>query len=184
MSSSLRWLYAPSAFHFTLSAPYAVVARMHTSRTACPGVSLSYDIDNDGYISNAELFTVLKMMTGDNLNDEQLQQIVDKTIIDAVGSAVCHVAVMRWPRWPASTKRMDRLMSLCVHQSGWFSRRPCDRRQPIYCQRLALTGLALPPGSYSAFAPRGVVVRTKMVMARSALRSSPCLLQIPILRTK
>ncbi len=101
---------------------------------------LSYDIDNDGYISNAELFTVLKMMTGDNLNDEQLQQIVDKTIIDAVGSAVCHVAVMRWPRWPASTKRMDRLMSLCVHQSGWFSRRPCDRRQPIYCQRLALTG--------------------------------------------
>lgn len=24
------------------------------------------------------------MMTGDNLNDEQLQQIVDKTIIDAV----------------------------------------------------------------------------------------------------
>jgi serine/threonine-protein phosphatase 2B regulatory subunit len=42
-----------------------------------------YDIDNDGYISNGELFTVLKGMVGDNLNDVQLQQIVDKTIIDA-----------------------------------------------------------------------------------------------------
>eukprot|EP01080_Neovahlkampfia_damariscottae_P012387 gene12387-6054_t len=42
-----------------------------------------YDIDGDGYISNGELFTVLKGMVGDNLNDVQLQQIVDKTIIEA-----------------------------------------------------------------------------------------------------
>ena len=41
-----------------------------------------YDIDNDGYISNGELFQVLKMMVGNNLNDIQLQQIVDKTIIE------------------------------------------------------------------------------------------------------
>jgi Ca2+-binding EF-hand superfamily protein len=41
-----------------------------------------YDIDNDGYISNGELFQVLKMMVGDNLNDVQLQQIVDKTILE------------------------------------------------------------------------------------------------------
>merc|ERR1739848_521106 len=40
-----------------------------------------YDIDRDGYISNGELFQVLKMMTGSNLTDMQLQQIVDKTII-------------------------------------------------------------------------------------------------------
>merc|ERR1712018_714057 len=40
-----------------------------------------YDIDRDGYISNGELFQVLKMMTGSNLTDQQLQQIVDKTII-------------------------------------------------------------------------------------------------------
>lgn len=33
-----------------------------------------YDIDGDGYISNGELFTVLKMMVGDNLGDVQLQQ--------------------------------------------------------------------------------------------------------------
>lgn len=40
-----------------------------------------YDINNDGFISNGELFKVLKMMVGDNLNDIQLQQIVDKTIL-------------------------------------------------------------------------------------------------------
>ncbi|XP_078492228.1 calcineurin subunit B type 1 [Ciona intestinalis] len=42
-----------------------------------------YDIDNDGFISNGELFQVLKMMVGNNLKDTQLQQIVDKTIIYA-----------------------------------------------------------------------------------------------------
>eukprot|EP00088_Acartia_fossae_P063294 TRINITY_DN7702_c0_g1_i1.p1 TRINITY_DN7702_c0_g1~~TRINITY_DN7702_c0_g1_i1.p1 ORF type:complete len:179 (-),score=9.83 TRINITY_DN7702_c0_g1_i1:93-602(-) len=40
-----------------------------------------YDVDNDGYISNGELFQVLKMMVGNNLKDAQLQQIVDKTIL-------------------------------------------------------------------------------------------------------
>ena len=34
-----------------------------------------YDIDNDGFIGNGELFTVLKKMCGDNLADTQLQQI-------------------------------------------------------------------------------------------------------------
>ena len=42
-----------------------------------------YDIDNDGFISNGELFHVLKLMVGSNLKDTQLQQIVDKTIIYA-----------------------------------------------------------------------------------------------------
>ncbi|XP_063692617.1 calcineurin subunit B type 1-like [Bolinopsis microptera] len=42
-----------------------------------------YDIDQDGYISNGELFQVLKMMVGTNLKDVQLQQIVDKTILIA-----------------------------------------------------------------------------------------------------
>jgi len=40
-----------------------------------------YDLDGDGFISNEELFTVLKMMTGDNLTDVQLQQIVNRTIL-------------------------------------------------------------------------------------------------------
>jgi serine/threonine-protein phosphatase 2B regulatory subunit len=42
-----------------------------------------YDIDRDGFISNEELFQVLKMMVGDNLKDLQIQQIVDKTIMYA-----------------------------------------------------------------------------------------------------
>lgn len=42
-----------------------------------------YDIDRDGFISNGELFLVLKMMVGGNLKDAQLQQIVDKTIMEA-----------------------------------------------------------------------------------------------------
>ena len=42
-----------------------------------------YDMDGDDYISNGELFQVLKMMVGDNLDDTQLQQIVDKTILEA-----------------------------------------------------------------------------------------------------
>ncbi|XP_037654384.1 calcineurin subunit B type 2 [Choloepus didactylus] len=40
-----------------------------------------YDMDKDGYISNGELFQVLKMMVGGNLKDGPLQQLVDKTII-------------------------------------------------------------------------------------------------------
>lgn len=42
-----------------------------------------YDIDGDGYIGNGELFMVLKSMVGNNLNDTQLQEIVDKTILEA-----------------------------------------------------------------------------------------------------
>jgi serine/threonine-protein phosphatase 2B regulatory subunit len=34
-----------------------------------------YDIDRDNYISNGELFLVLKMMVGNNLKDQQLQQV-------------------------------------------------------------------------------------------------------------
>ena len=39
-------------------------------------------MDRDGYISNGELYIVLKMMVGNNLRDQQLQQIVDKTIME------------------------------------------------------------------------------------------------------
>lgn len=40
-------------------------------------------MDCDGFISNGELFLVLKSMIGDNLEDVQLQQIVDKSIMEA-----------------------------------------------------------------------------------------------------
>jgi serine/threonine-protein phosphatase 2B regulatory subunit len=54
-----------------------------TSQDKLKFVFKIYDIDGDGFISNGELFKVLKMMVGDNLNDVQLQQLVDKTIIKA-----------------------------------------------------------------------------------------------------
>ena len=40
-----------------------------------------YDTDNDGFITNMELFKTLKLMVGNNLKDAELQQIVDKTIL-------------------------------------------------------------------------------------------------------
>ncbi|XP_072319785.1 calcineurin subunit B type 1-like [Eucyclogobius newberryi] len=42
-----------------------------------------YDVDDDGFISNQELFQVLKTMVGSNLEDVQLQQIVNKSIVSA-----------------------------------------------------------------------------------------------------
>ncbi len=42
-----------------------------------------YDADENGYITNSELYKVLKHMTGDNLTDFQLHQLVDRTIIKA-----------------------------------------------------------------------------------------------------
>lgn len=41
-----------------------------------------YDMDKDGFISNGELYLVLKMMVGKNLDKDQLQQIVDRTIME------------------------------------------------------------------------------------------------------
>lgn len=42
-----------------------------------------YDIDNDGYISNGELYLVLRLMVADSLSEVQLQQLVDRTIVEA-----------------------------------------------------------------------------------------------------
>lgn len=42
-----------------------------------------YDIDGDGRISNKDLYQTLRIMVGMNLTGVQLQQIVDKTFIEA-----------------------------------------------------------------------------------------------------
>lgn len=42
-----------------------------------------YDTDGDGFISNGDLFASLKLFTGENLNDVQIQQAVDRTMISA-----------------------------------------------------------------------------------------------------
>lgn len=40
-----------------------------------------YDVDGDGFVSNSDLFQVLKTMVGANLTEVQLQQLVDRTIL-------------------------------------------------------------------------------------------------------
>lgn len=40
-----------------------------------------YDFNNDGFLSNGDLFNTLKLLCGDNLTDIQIQQAVDRTII-------------------------------------------------------------------------------------------------------
>lgn len=42
-----------------------------------------YDVDGDGMVSNKDLFETLGVMVGDNLTGIQIQQIVDKTFIEA-----------------------------------------------------------------------------------------------------
>ncbi|XP_075239911.1 calcineurin subunit B type 1-like [Convolutriloba macropyga] len=39
-----------------------------------------YDLDKDGYISNNDLYQVLRTMVGKNLEPKEIQQIVDKTM--------------------------------------------------------------------------------------------------------
>ena len=49
-----------------------------------------YDIDRDGYISNGELFIVLKMMVGSNLKDMQLQQVRFSALFKRKQDGVCY----------------------------------------------------------------------------------------------
>ncbi|CAJ1440928.1 unnamed protein product [Effrenium voratum] len=42
-----------------------------------------YDVNKDGFISNGDLFAVMKMMVGDNLGETQLQQLVDRQLAES-----------------------------------------------------------------------------------------------------
>lgn len=42
-----------------------------------------YDIDKDGFIGFNDLTAILKMMTGDNLSEKQLDELVKNTILEA-----------------------------------------------------------------------------------------------------
>ena len=42
-----------------------------------------YDVNGDGFIDNQDLCTIVKLMVGSNLADDQVQTIVDQTILDA-----------------------------------------------------------------------------------------------------
>lgn len=83
-----------------------------------------YDIDRDGYISNGELFIVLKMMVGSNLKDQQLQQIVDKTIMEA---DLDHDGKISFEEFQKMVENTDVSMSMTLGKSpscvAWESRR-------------------------------------------------------------
>ncbi|RMY80738.1 hypothetical protein D0862_12607 [Hortaea werneckii] len=74
-----------------------------------------YDIDRDGYISNGELFIVLKMMVGSNLKDQQLQQIVDKTIMEADQD---HDGKISFEEFTKMVENTDVSMSMTLGHSG------------------------------------------------------------------
>ncbi|TPX33447.1 hypothetical protein SmJEL517_g03654 [Synchytrium microbalum] len=42
-----------------------------------------YDVDGDGFISTDDLFVILKLMVGSSLPDAHIQQVVDRTILQA-----------------------------------------------------------------------------------------------------
>lgn len=41
-----------------------------------------YDVDGDGFIDSCDLFHIIQLMVGNNLKQDQIQVIVDQTILD------------------------------------------------------------------------------------------------------
>lgn len=89
-----------------------------------------YDIDRDGYISNGELFLVLKMMVGSNLKEMQLQQIVDKTIMEADLDGDGRISFEEFTRMVEST---DVSMSMTL---GTFVRHFCHFSMLIHSRSI------------------------------------------------
>ena len=78
-----------------------------------------YDIDRDGFISNGELFIVLKMMVGSNLKDQQLQQIVDKTIMEADTDHDGKISFEEFKKMVENTDvSMSMTLGMCTHSTA------------------------------------------------------------------
>lgn len=71
-------------------------------------------MDRDGFISNGELFLVLKMMVGNNLKDGQLQQIVDKTIMEADQDGDGKLSFEEFAQMVSNTVRMSIVVWSCL----------------------------------------------------------------------
>lgn len=98
-----------------------------------------YDIDRDGYISNGELFIVLKMMVGSNLKDMQLQQIVDKTMMEADLDGDGKISFEEFTRMVENT---DVSMSMTLGELVYLSRYLASLGLgACSCYRAMLTGL-------------------------------------------
>lgn len=75
-------------------------------------LSKVYDIDNDGYISNGELFIVLRIMVADSLNDVQLQQLVDRTIMEGDSDGDGRLSFAEFKKIIESTSDITKKLSL------------------------------------------------------------------------
>jgi serine/threonine-protein phosphatase 2B regulatory subunit len=102
-----------------------------------------YDIDRDGYISNGELFIVLKMMVGSNLKDQQLQQIVDKTIMEADLDKDGKISFEEFTRMVENTDvSMSMTLGELAHRQDEYSRDTDSRNRSILAEA-ASTALIL-----------------------------------------
>ena len=99
-----------------------------------------YDIDRDGYISNGELFIVLKMMVGSNLKDQQLQQIVDKTIMEADLDKDGKISFEEFTKMVENTDvSMSMTLGKC-RTSGAVAKGEADTRGQINFKAVAIRG--------------------------------------------
>lgn len=119
-----------------------------------------YDIDRDGYISNGELFIVLKMMVGSNLKDQQLQQIVDKTIMEA---DLDHDGKISFEEFQKMVENTDVSMSMTL---GMFSK-PAVRLHVLTIIQINSRQLLIPalPGVREGFMAYAVDARRLMSIA-------------------
>lgn len=106
-----------------------------------------YDIDRDGYISNGELFIVLKMMVGNNLKDVQLQQIVDKTIMEADKDRDGKISFEEFKRMVEST---DVSMSMTLSMCGRVLELRCNR-QMLTSAQIKFKSVSIPLSLSSLF---------------------------------
>lgn len=98
-------------------------------------------MDKDGYISNGELFQVLKMMVGNNLKDTQLQQIVDKTIINADKDGDGRIS---FEEFCAVSRSFPVGRCDTFAEGACYSEGKCPRgTKTFFCIGLAALGLAL-----------------------------------------
>ena len=77
-------------------------------------------MDRDGFISNGELFLVLKMMVGNNLKDGQLQQIVDKTIMEADKDGDGKLSFEEFVMMVSNTVRFFPPFYLCARKTSFI----------------------------------------------------------------
>jgi hypothetical protein len=106
-----------------------------------------YDIDRDGYISNGELFIVLKMMVGSNLKDQQLQQVRTLQVGSYTAEASNKHLDCRQDHYGGrfGPRRQDQLRG--VHQDGREHRRFYEHDPRPVLSAFCITNATASPGT-------------------------------------